>query len=110
MPEAFGGVLPSPAGISAHVLAGDVEIELPEQPTLALGWMFLTPGATLALPAGDNTMVNAVVEGWAGLTATNGAGATLLASGDWMMVPAGVGTLWQAGDDSSASVLMLTVE
>ena len=74
MPEALGGVLPSPAGFSARVLAADVEVELPEQPTLALGWMFLTPGATLALPAGDNTMVNAVDEGWAGLTATNGAG------------------------------------
>ena len=110
MPEALGGVLPSPAGISAHVLAGDVEIELPEQPTLVLGWMFLAPGATFVLPAGDRSMVAAMVEGDVDLASIDGAAGAQLASGEWRVVPAGVGILWQAGDDSSASVLMLTVE
>ncbi len=52
MPEALGGVLPSPSGFSARVLAAGVEVEFPGQPTVALGWVFLAAGATLMLPAG----------------------------------------------------------
>jgi hypothetical protein len=109
MPEALGGVLPSPDGISARVLAADVEIELPEQPTLALGWIFLMSGATFVLPAGDKSLVSVVVEGGADLTSTGGAGVAQLASGKWFLIPGGVGHLWQAGDSSLTSVLMLSM-
>jgi predicted ester cyclase len=109
MPEALGGALPSPAGVSARVLATGVEIELPATLVLALGWMFLPPGAPLVLAAGDHTMVTAVVEGWAGVSAANGAGATQLATGEWMVDPPGMERLWQAGENGFTTLLMLTV-
>lgn len=109
MPDALGGALPSPSGISFRILAADVEVELPEQSMLALGWMFLASGATLALPAGDGAVVASVLEGRTDLTVDRVASEASLASGEWTTVPAGVESLWQAGDESPVTLLMLTV-
>jgi hypothetical protein len=108
MPQALGGSLPSPTGFSARILAADVEVEMPAQSMLALGWMFLMPRAALMLPAGDGTIVTAVVEGRIDL-ATSDAPVARLASGEWIGVPAGVGSLWQARDEALAVILVLSV-
>jgi hypothetical protein len=109
MPEALGGVLPSPAGVFARVLVAGVEFELLEPSMLAFGWMYLAPGATFALPAGDEATVSAVVEGEVDLTVAGDREGAHLASGEWVAIPAGVGHLWQAGDNDRTSILMLTV-
>ena len=72
MPQALGGALPSPAGFSARILTMGVELELPAESMLALGWMFLAPEATLVLPAGDGALLAIDVEGWVDLAVTDG--------------------------------------
>ena len=109
MPEALGGALPSPHGISARVLASSVEVEMPAQPILAVGWMVLASGATLVLPAGDGTLIAAVDGGTVDLAATGGAPVATLATGEWTVVPARVGSVWQARDEAPTAVLMLVV-
>lgn len=109
MPEALGGVLPSPAGVSARVLAAGVEIDMPEESNLMLGWMFLSPGASFVLPAGDRSVVAAVVEGEADLASMSGGHAAHLESGEWMVIPADVEHLWQARANNPTAVLMLAV-
>lgn len=109
MPEALGGVLPSPAGVSARVLAGGVEIDMPEESNLMLGWMFLSPGASFVLPAGDRSVVAAVVEGEADLASMGGGHAAHLESGEWMVIRADVEHLWQARANNPTAVVMLAV-
>ncbi len=109
MPEALGGVLPPPAGFSARVLAPGVEVDMPAQPILALGWMFLGPGATLGLPAGDGTLLAAVDEGRVELTVADGTPGETLSSGEWTLVLDGAGSVWQTGVATPATILMLTV-
>ena len=109
MPEALGGVLPSPAGISARVLADGVELDMPEESTLALGWIFLASGATFVLPAGNQSVVGAVLEGSADLASISDGSAAHLASGEWMVVPPEGACLWQAGANGPTVVLLLAV-
>jgi predicted ester cyclase len=108
MPEALGGSLPSPAGTSARVLAAGVEVEMPAQPILEIGWVFLAPGETLTLPFGGGTLMAAVDSGSVDLAAAGGAPAATLAAGECTVVPAGGGITWRAGE-SSTVVLVLTV-
>jgi hypothetical protein len=63
MPEALGGALPSPVGISAQVLAAGVEIEVPAEPILTLGWMVLASDMTLMLPTGNGAVARIVAGG-----------------------------------------------
>ena len=109
MPEALGGVLPSPAGFSARVLVAGVEIEMPAQPVLALGWMFLAPGTTLGLPNGEGMLLAAVDEGWVELAVADGTLMETLAPGEWTPVPDGARSFWHNGVAAPATILMLTV-
>lgn len=109
IPESLGGALPSPSGISADVLSAGIEIELPEQTILALGWMFLTPGATLVLPAGTGTAVAMVVEGWVDMATIDGLPTARFASVERLVISDGVGSLWQARDNAPAVVLLLSM-
>jgi predicted ester cyclase/mannose-6-phosphate isomerase-like protein (cupin superfamily) len=108
MPEALGGAFPSPFGFAASVLASNVELTMPTQPVLAIGWTMLAPGAMLALPPGDEALLAVVDAGWIGL-ATDGNPATALAAGEWTVIPASAGSIWQDGGDAHAAVLVLTV-
>lgn len=109
MPEALGGVLSSPAGVSARVLAVDVEVEIPNQATLAVGWVFLAPGALFVLPPGDGLILVAVDEGGIDLAATGDALAATLTPGAPRALPAGVGSLWRGTDEVPGAILALSV-
>ena len=108
MPQALGGALPSPTGFSARTLAADVGIEMLAQPILAFGWMFLAPGATVVLPAGDGTLLAAIDDAWGDPAATGGTPVATLGSGKWKVVTDGVEGLWQS-NDALVVLLMLTV-
>ena len=99
MPEALGGALPSPAGISARVLASSVEVEMPgsrSSRSAGCSWRLVrrscSPPGTDAHSRGRCGRVD--------LAATGGAPVATLASGEWTVFRVGLEARGRSGTTS----------